>query len=836
MTIDQTQRPRFFEGQYLGSDDLTDALDYARLQAARHALGGHTWGIAAGLDLREVPSIGDATKVSMVIDPGYAWDGFGRPIVVLEPYKIPEALFDSIKYDAVQDADGKGRRTEIWLRYSEAGMKRPAAGFEVCDTANTYRRIQESFLVSIGCKLAHTDDHDPVTVGGKSGDALKALKFFNSKAPTIYDESIPQQTFPEEGERAYWFVPIGYVRWLPAQSGAGHFVALSGTDKDKVRLFRRYIGTVAESIEAAGGAIRLRDRTVNPSTSYFKVTDDELVNIEGSERVEGDVNLAGGALNFRHADGTDRDTALRILRTGDSSSSEGGRSLQVGIGPDDQTDNKFSIGPMEIDTSKDPEEYTVDPKVTVVSDGNVGIGTDSPEVRLHAVGDRIRLESEDGTQRIDLRTDEDRVDVESTTSKLYLHSSGDETKSLNQVIINPFNDDGEGEVGIGTESPTEKLHVVGDRIRLENSDASKRIDLCTDETAVDVRSDTSDLYLRGKSRVLINPISGDGNVGVGTETPTQKLHVVGSRIRLATSTGSKQLDLRIDGSAVDLQSQKNKLYLRSSGGIGNNHIIMNHHSTEDGNIGIGLEEPVCKLHVAKDIAGAETTVANHVAVVENTSASSGGDVLALKIKDTSPDTSNNFITFFQNTTVIGRIEAFSVFGTVGVYLTSGSGDYAESLPRLDEKENLEAGDVIGSLDGKVTRRTAGAHHVSAITDRPIVLANAPRPDDPRKFEKVSFLGQVYVKVRGPVRAGEYIVPSGASDGFGLALPAEKINPQQAGQILGQAWESSTEEGAKRVLVAVGLPSSHSAPLAAVIQNLGRQIEALKEEVNHLKKP
>jgi hypothetical protein len=836
MTIDQTQRPRFFEGQYLGSQDLTDALEYARLQAARHCLGGHTWGIAEGLDLREVPSIGEATKVSMVIDPGYAWDGYGRPIVVLEPYKIPEALFDSIKYDAVQDADGKGRMTEIWLRYYEAGTKKPASGFEVCDTANTYRRIQESFVVSIGCKLAHTDDHDPVTVGGKSGDALKALKLFNSKAPAIYDESIPQQTFPEEGERAYWFVPIGYVRWLPAQSGAGHFAALSDYDKQKVRLIRRYIGTVAENIEAAGGAIRLRDRTVNPSKSYFKATDDELVNVEGSARVEGDVNIAGGALNFRHADGTDRDTALRILRTGDSSSSEGGRSLQVGIGPDDQSDNKFSIGPMEIDTSKDPDEYTVDPKVTVVSDGKVGIGTDSPEVLLHAVGDCIRLESEDGKKQIDLRTDEDRVDVDTTTSKLYLHSSGDDTKSLNQVIINPFSD--EGEVGIGTESPKEKLHVVGNSILLSSSDDKRKIDLRTSGSAVDVESTTSKIYLHssgagGKNQVVINPNNTtEGEVGIGTATPQQKLHVVGKRIRLSSEDGLRIIDLRTDGYAVDLQSDKNKLYLRSSGISPNNQIIMNYHPTKDGNVGIGLENPVCKLHVAKEIAGNEASVANHVAVIENTSASSGGDVLALKIHSTSPDASNNFITFFDgNNNPIGRIEKY----IWGLDLVSGGADYAESLPRLDEKENLEAGDVVGIVDGKVTRRTAGAQHVSAITDRPIVVANSPRPDDPRKFEKVSFLGQVNVKVRGPVQAGEYIVPSGANDGLGVAQPAEKISPQQAGQILGQAWESSAKEEPKRVLVAVGLPSSHSAPLAALVQSLSRQVEELKEEVKRYKK-
>ena len=44
MPANQTQRPKFFEEQYLGAADLTAAVDYARIQQARHVLGAHTWG------------------------------------------------------------------------------------------------------------------------------------------------------------------------------------------------------------------------------------------------------------------------------------------------------------------------------------------------------------------------------------------------------------------------------------------------------------------------------------------------------------------------------------------------------------------------------------------------------------------------------------------------------------------------------------------------------------------------------------------------------------------------------------------------------------------------
>src|SRR4051812_37274017 len=97
----QEQRPRFFEGQYLGADDLTAAVAYNRLQNARHALGAHTWGIASGLQLKETPLQG--VKVDIYVMPGYAWDGFGRPIVVLAPYKIPAELFQPYVYNPALD-------------------------------------------------------------------------------------------------------------------------------------------------------------------------------------------------------------------------------------------------------------------------------------------------------------------------------------------------------------------------------------------------------------------------------------------------------------------------------------------------------------------------------------------------------------------------------------------------------------------------------------------------------------------------------------------------------------------------------------------------------------
>ena len=157
------ERPQFYEGQYLGADDLQALTDYQRGQAARDRLGGHVWGIAMGLQLKEVASAAGGGQVDVFVQPGYAWDGFGRPVVVLSPYQLPAEKFKQIT---------TAGPVKVWLRYSQTQTGAPAPGFETCQSDGSYGRVVESFDLVVG-DLTHAAQHDKLSIAGESVDAME---------------------------------------------------------------------------------------------------------------------------------------------------------------------------------------------------------------------------------------------------------------------------------------------------------------------------------------------------------------------------------------------------------------------------------------------------------------------------------------------------------------------------------------------------------------------------------------------------------------------------------------------------------------------------------------
>lgn len=141
-----------------------------------------------------------------------------------------------------------------------------------------------------------------------------------------------------------------------------------------------------------------------------------------------------------------------------------------------------------------------------------------------------------------------------------------------------------GNVGIGTTSPGQKLHVAGD-IRVGNSTDtiySNRFKALSNAD-VELRADNGyDLILNGSS--------GD-NVGVGTTSPISKLHVV-------NGSSGQSYSNNVSGVLIDVNGTSNSYYgLQIGSSTGNNHLCV----TNAGNVGIGTTSPAEKLDVDGNI-------------------------------------------------------------------------------------------------------------------------------------------------------------------------------------------------------------------------------------------
>ena len=118
-----------------------------------------------------------------------------------------------------------------------------------------------------------------------------------------------------------------------------------------------------------------------------------------------------------------------------------------------------------------------------------------------------------------------------------------------------------GKVGIGTDNPTEDLHIKGTTpvIRLEDSDTSRQsqivgIDgnLRFDADNNNAQADTNISFRTDGSEKL--RISSDGKVGINSTAPTSKLDVDGdvkvSGITTSTGVINSQTDIRINNVSV----------------------------------------------------------------------------------------------------------------------------------------------------------------------------------------------------------------------------------------------------------------------------------------------
>jgi hypothetical protein len=181
--------------------------------------------------------------------------------------------------------------------------------------------------------------------------------------------------------------------------------------------------------------------------------------------------------------------------------------------------------------------------------------------------------------------------------------------------------------------------------------------------------------------------------------------------------------------------------------------------------------------------------------------------------------------------------AFNVFAheNLGVTYQSGSADYAEWLERTNPNEHIAAGDIVGVNGGKISKDTGNSQQFMVISTKPAILGNMPMDGKEKLYEKVAFMGQIPVKVRGVALSGDYILPSGKNDGVGIAVSPSEIKPSQYRQIVGVAWSNAlVAAGVSTINMAIGLNANDVATLAAEqdkkIAELENKFSALEQRL------
>jgi hypothetical protein len=228
-----------------------------------------------------------------------------------------------------------------------------------------------------------------------------------------------------------------------------------------------------------------------------------------------------------------------------------------------------------------------------------------------------------------------------------------------------------GMVGIGTTSPSEKLHVVGNGLITSGSAVDLRIDVSgtgnasltidrqttgaeskillldgnVSQWGIAAKADSNNFVIRdADSTERFTILKSGGNVGIGTSSPASKLHISGSgqtimRLDSDTTSSVSQFQIKAASDAVLIMGMQGgsaastnfgvtaagQAYFGTStlgsphptslviGNVSNIPIVFSTTNTErmrilsDGNVGIGTTVPVAKLQVAGNISGSSFT-------------------------------------------------------------------------------------------------------------------------------------------------------------------------------------------------------------------------------------
>ena len=360
-------------------------------------------------------------------------------------------------------------------------------------------------------------------------------------------------------------------------------------------------------------------------------------------------------------------------------------------------------------------------KFVIDTNGNVGIGTTSPDANLHifegsagtftpaASYDEFLIES-DGNAGMTIASPDNRVGgiafgTPSDSNGAYIQwnftgslmSIGTAKNNSDLRFVTSNNTEAvrinsSGNVGIGTTSPSVKLHVDSASVEtiayFRSTDNRGRISIADNDTTTYVISEGSKMSLGSNASLNAGNLTIDssGKVGIGTISPSYALDVEGSLNNIAklTSSATKSQLLFADSNTTDT------VVLGSNGDNFNIRV-------DNGNINFqtnsGATATTRMLVNSSGQVGIGTTSPNAVLSVHNTTSTLGSRVASFYHNN---GTENPFIEINSLSNGM-QLKAGFTTGIAGQFdiLTGGGGSFVTLSPGSSEKMRITSTGNVG---------------------------------------------------------------------------------------------------------------------------------------------